>query len=145
MLSTTAFEELEPKPERSDELTENTPIPEVTPTDDRLSPTPPPRASRSRKTGVTQAPPALDPPLPEPPPPEPSPSSPGEPLDLTPLFLQIEDEMDRIGWTKEQGRTHLKQAYNKRSRQQLTDEELVDFLAHLKAQSPVGEDGSEWE
>jgi hypothetical protein len=143
---TTALGVLEPEPESSDELPENTPIPEVAPATDRPSPAPPPRSSKSRKTGATQAPPSLEPSPAELPPSEPSPSelpppSPGEPLDLTPLFLQIEDEMDRIGWTKEQGRTHLKRAYNKRSRQQLTDEELVDFLAHLKTQSPVGEEG----
>ncbi len=48
--------------------------------------------------------------------------------------------MERIGWTKEQGRSHLKQAYNKRSRQQLTDDELVDFLAHLKTQPSRSEE-----
>lgn len=55
------------------------------------------------------------------------------PIDLAPLFLQIEQEMERIHWTKEQGRDHLKQTYGKRSRQQLTDEELLDFLNYLKA------------
>ncbi|MGI0489914.1 hypothetical protein ACN4EK_31240 [Pantanalinema rosaneae CENA516] len=55
------------------------------------------------------------------------------PIDLAPLFLQIEQEMERIHWTKEQGRDHLKRTYGKRSRQQLTDEELLDFLNYLKA------------
>jgi hypothetical protein len=54
-------------------------------------------------------------------------------IDLTPIFLQIEDEMERIGWTKAQGRSHLKAAYGKRSRQELTDEELTDFLSHLQS------------
>ncbi len=54
-------------------------------------------------------------------------------IDLTPIFLQIEDEMERIGWTKAQGRSHLKTAYGKRSRQELTDEELTDFLSHLQS------------
>lgn len=62
----------------------------------------------------------------------PTPPPLSEPFDLTPLFLQIEGEMERIGWTKEQGRNHLQRTYNKRSRQQLTDEELVDFLNYLK-------------
>jgi hypothetical protein len=137
---------LEPEPESSSEPFETTPIPEATPTSDRPAPVTPSRSSRSRKTGAVPEPPPSEPSLSEAPVSkpslsEPSPPAPGEPLDLTPLFLQIEDEMDRIGWTKEQGRSHLKRAYNKRSRQQLTDEELVDFLAHLKTQSPVGEAG----
>ncbi|MBL1175661.1 hypothetical protein [Pantanalinema sp. GBBB05] len=60
-------------------------------------------------------------------------TSPDAPIDLAPLFLQIEQEMERIHWTKEQGRDHLKRTYGKRSRQQLTDEELLDFLNYLKA------------
>ncbi|MGA7933291.1 MAG: hypothetical protein WCA35_07065 [Kovacikia sp.] len=100
--------------------------------DDRPAPETSPRPSKSRKTVAVQN---------SPPPELPAPSV-HEPLDLTPLFLQIEDEMDRIGWTKEQGRNHLKQAYNKRSRQQLTDEELMDFLAHLKTQPAGGEASS---
>ncbi|HEY9616767.1 MAG TPA: hypothetical protein V6C64_08005, partial [Microcoleaceae cyanobacterium] len=35
------------------------------------------------------------------------------PIDLAPLFLQIEQEMERIHWTKEQGRDHLKRTYGK--------------------------------
>lgn len=69
--------------------------------------------------------------LPDPPP--------GEPIDLTPLFLQIEDEMERIGWTREQGRKHLMRVYNKKSRQQMTDDELMDFLAYLQVHPPAGE------
>ena len=62
-----------------------------------------------------------------------------QPIDLTPLFLQIEDEMERIGWTREQGRKHLMRVYNKKSRQQLTDDELMDFLAYLQVHPPAGE------
>jgi hypothetical protein len=53
-------------------------------------------------------------------------------LDLTPVFLQIADEMERIGWTKTQGREYLKTAYGKQTRAELTDDELTDFLNHLK-------------
>ncbi|UBF28976.1 hypothetical protein K9N68_14715 [Kovacikia minuta CCNUW1] len=96
-------------------------------TDDPPAPPPPARSSKPRKNSTAQVSPTPDTP----------PPALNEPLDLTPLFLQIEDEMERIGWTKEQGRNHLKKAYNKRSRQQLTDEELMDFLAYLKTQFPV--------
>ena len=47
--------------------------------------------------------------------------------------------MERIGWTREQGRKHLMRVYSKKSRQQLTDEELMDFLAYLQVHPPAGE------
>lgn len=43
-------------------------------------------------------------------------------------------EMNRIGWTIEQGRNYLQQNYNKQSRQQLNDDEIQAFLAYLKTQ-----------
>ena len=42
-------------------------------------------------------------------------------------------EMNRIGWTIQQGRNYLIQTYNKRSRQQLTEQELQGFLDYLKS------------
>ncbi|MGK7939178.1 MAG: hypothetical protein AB4062_03295 [Crocosphaera sp.] len=42
-------------------------------------------------------------------------------------------EMQRIGWTIDQGRTYLQQHYQKRSRSQLTDDEIQEFLDYLKA------------
>jgi len=54
-------------------------------------------------------------------------------LDLTELIVQIDHEMERVCWTKEEGRNYLKRTYGKRSRQQLTDDELIDFLIYLKA------------
>lgn len=43
-------------------------------------------------------------------------------------------EMKRLGWTTEQGRNYLKRTYGKRSRQELDDSELVDFLRYLETQ-----------
>ncbi|WP_442949702.1 hypothetical protein [Nostoc sp.] len=43
--------------------------------------------------------------------------------------------MQRLGWTPEQGREHLKRNYGKRSRFLLTDEELHEFLQYLQSQS----------
>lgn len=43
-------------------------------------------------------------------------------------------EMKRLGWTTEQGRNYLKRTYGKRSRQELEDAELIDFLRYLEAQ-----------
>jgi len=54
-------------------------------------------------------------------------------LDLTDLIIQIGHEMERVGWTQEEGRNYLNRTYGKRSRQQLTDDELIDFLIYLKA------------
>ncbi len=47
------------------------------------------------------------------------------------LINQINQEMVRLGWDKEKGRNYLLEKYNKHSRQQLTDEQLLDFLGDL--------------
>lgn len=59
---------------------------------------------------------------------------PAAPLDLSDIIAQTSVELKRLGWTNSQGRTHLQQTYGKRSRQQLTDEELLDFLNYLQSQ-----------
>jgi hypothetical protein len=41
-------------------------------------------------------------------------------------------ELKRLGWTSEQGRNYLLQTYGKRSRQLLSDEELLEFVQHLE-------------
>ncbi|MGF1535928.1 MAG: hypothetical protein ACFB4J_05495 [Elainellaceae cyanobacterium] len=56
------------------------------------------------------------------------------PKDLSDIIAKTSVELRRLGWTDEQGREHLQSAYGKRSRQQLTDPELVDFLRHLEQQ-----------
>ncbi|MGF1495875.1 MAG: hypothetical protein ACFB8W_03500 [Elainellaceae cyanobacterium] len=64
---------------------------------------------------------------------KPAPSS-GGTIDLSDIIAKTSVELTRLGWTEEQGREHLQQAYGKRSRQQLTDPELLDFLRYLEAQ-----------
>jgi hypothetical protein len=59
---------------------------------------------------------------------------PARPIDLSDIIAQTSVEMKRLGWREAQGRTHLQRTYNKRSRQQLTDSELLDFLRYLEAQ-----------
>jgi len=54
------------------------------------------------------------------------------PLDV---LEQISIELKRVGWTNAQGRDHLIKTYGKRSRQQLTDTELWDFLIYLRSQN----------
>lgn len=55
-------------------------------------------------------------------------------VDRSDEIAQIDVEMRRLGWSKQDGRQHLEETYNKRSRQQLTDDELLAFLAYLQTQ-----------
>jgi hypothetical protein len=67
----------------------------------------------------------------------PTPSSP-ELGDRSEEIMKIGIEMKRLGWSMEQGREYLKRTYGKRSRQELDDAELLDFLHYLEKQlSPV--------
>ncbi|MBD2187441.1 hypothetical protein [Pseudanabaena mucicola] len=72
----------------------------------------------------------------EPPKPEPITSAPkltSEAVDLSDAISKIDVEMERLGWKKEQGRDYLVRTFHKKSRQQLTDAELLQFLSHLKS------------
>ncbi|AUB40462.1 hypothetical protein COO91_06477 [Nostoc flagelliforme CCNUN1] len=40
--------------------------------------------------------------------------------------------MQRLGWTVDQGREHLQKFYGVRSRLQLTEDELDNFLLYLQ-------------
>lgn len=53
-------------------------------------------------------------------------------IELSDLDL-ILFEMNRLGWSIEQGRAYLQQTYNKRSRQELTNTEMTQFLHYLKS------------
>ena len=57
------------------------------------------------------------------------------PVDLSDVIAQTDVELTRLGWTSVQGREYLERTYGKRSRQQLTDEELMSFLLYLEDQS----------
>ena len=56
------------------------------------------------------------------------------PVDLSDVIAQTDVELRRLGWTSEQGREYIEKTYGKRSRQQLTDEELMSFLLYLEEQ-----------
>ena len=56
-----------------------------------------------------------------------------EPDDLSTLIAHTDIEMDRIGWTKQEGRDYLKRTYKKSTRQRLDVDELMDFLHYLRA------------
>lgn len=57
-----------------------------------------------------------------------------QPKSLLDPIAEIDVEMRRLGWTREQGREHLIETYGKRARSLLTDEQLVEFLEYLKSQ-----------
>ncbi len=50
------------------------------------------------------------------------------------LVARTNVELKRLGWTNQQGRDYLVKTYGKRSRQLLTDAELLDFLHHLESE-----------
>lgn len=69
--------------------------------------------------------------------PEPSeiaPSSLEPGMDFNQVMAQIDVEMKRLKWTKEEGRDYLRSTYGKTSRIQLNDEEIIGFLGYLKTQ-----------
>lgn len=61
------------------------------------------------------------------------------PIDLSDVIAQTSVELKRLDWSDIQGRSHLQRTYGKRSRQQLTDEELLEFLYYLQSQPSTNE------
>lgn len=90
-----------------------------------FAPTPKPTSSRPTQNGKTNT---------EPDSTEAVTPAPNESIDNSDVIAQTDVELRRLGWGREQGRKHLEQTYGKRSRQQLTDAELLDFLHHLESQ-----------
>ncbi|MBD2019395.1 hypothetical protein H6F43_04250 [Leptolyngbya sp. FACHB-36] len=65
--------------------------------------------------------------------------------DLSHLISLSDFHLARLGWDKDQGREYLEKTYRKRSRQQLTDEELADFverLSRLPSNVPTNVEGA---
>lgn len=59
---------------------------------------------------------------------------PETPIDFSDIIARTNVELKRLGWNTQQGKDYLLQTYGKRSRQLLTDAELLDFLHHLESQ-----------
>ncbi|MFO0172867.1 MAG: hypothetical protein ACK51W_10340, partial [Aphanizomenon sp.] len=57
-----------------------------------------------------------------------------EPVNLSDVIAQTDVEIERLGWTPEQGKDYLVKTYNKRGRSLLSEEELRNFLTYLKSQ-----------
>jgi hypothetical protein len=62
-----------------------------------------------------------------------------EPVDFSDIVARTNVELKRLGWTNQQGRDYLVQTYNKRSRQLLSDQELLEFLSYLETQPTPNE------
>lgn len=86
-------------------------------------PTPRPRSTSMGESRARRQSPTVDPPPPPPP----------APIDLSDVIAQTTVELRRLGWTEAQGRRYLQQTYGKRSRQQLDDDELLEFLHYLQS------------
>lgn len=60
------------------------------------------------------------------------------PVDLSDIIAQTDVELRRLGWSVAQGREFLEKTYRKRSRHDLADQELLEFLLYLETQpTPV--------
>ncbi|MBF2086258.1 hypothetical protein [Thermoleptolyngbya sp. C42_A2020_037] len=81
-------------------------------------------AKPSRKKSTSPSP------APEPAPPDPAPTA----IDFSDILAETDVELRRLGWDAKRGREHLKATYSKRSRQELNETELYDFLDFLKSQ-----------
>ncbi|MEN9213835.1 MAG: hypothetical protein Q6J44_02005 [Gloeomargarita sp. DG02_4_bins_56] len=90
----------------------------------------PPTETKPPDTIATQAVPAVTPPpvTVEPP---------AAKLDMLDILAQTTAEMKRLGWSNTQGREYLRRTYGRNSRQDLNDQELLDFLQYLRSQ-PAG-------
>ena len=53
-------------------------------------------------------------------------------MDLSDAIAQIGLLMEQVGWDKKQGVAYLQETYGKRTRAELTDQELMTFLGHLQ-------------
>ncbi|MGB3404408.1 MAG: hypothetical protein WBA77_17115 [Microcoleaceae cyanobacterium] len=61
--------------------------------------------------------------------------------DFSSDIAKTDIQLQRLGWTAEQGAAHLLKTYGKRSRRLLTEEELLDFLNYLESlDTPISSD-----
>lgn len=117
-------EEVRFEPPAYEPLVEEEPKPEPAITNGRHQTHPSRSSTRAVRSTAAQ---------PTPPPSEPT------PLDLSDIIAQTSVELKRLGWNESRGRTYLQRTYGKRSRQQLTDEELLDFLHYLQDEPSPGD------
>lgn len=97
--------------------------PVLPPTEVKPQPSPPATIETQAVTTVTPAPAMVEAPAPK--------------LDMLDILAQTTAEMKRLGWSNTQGREYLRRTYGRNSRQDLNDQELLDFLQYLRSQ-PAG-------
>jgi hypothetical protein len=85
---------------------------------------------------VAKAPPTDSAPSPQPSPTDPMVLPATGPIDLSDIIAQTDVELQRLGWDVHKGREFLEKTYGKRSRHDLSDEELLEFLLYLETQTP---------
>ncbi|MBD2664802.1 hypothetical protein B6N60_04071 [Richelia sinica FACHB-800] len=57
-----------------------------------------------------------------------------EPVNLSDVIAKTDVQIERLGWTPDQGKEYLIKTYGKRGRSLLSEEELLDFLRYLESQ-----------
>jgi hypothetical protein len=110
--------------ETSEALAETPPLmPPTSPVkiDEEVQPTPATR-STSKKSARSPSPP-----------PDPEPEAIDEPTDLSELIALSDVEMQRIGWKRKDGQVHLLETYGVKTRAELDEEQLLEFLHFLRA------------
>jgi hypothetical protein len=70
-------------------------------------------------------------------------------MDFNDIKRKTDIEIKRLGWSSAQGREFLMSRYGKRSRLELTDEQLLEFLRYLETlpnlvKSGTGDQGREF-
>ncbi len=66
-------------------------------------------------------------------------------MDYSDIIARTNVELKRLQWTNEQGRKFLEQTYGKRSRQLLSEQELLEFLQYLEKQPTPTDNDTETE
>ncbi len=98
-------------------------------------PTPDLANGRTHSSGAPQAPESMGIPAKPTSPELPSLSEPGAyGDDLSDIIAQTDVEMQRIGWGRKEGQEFLERRFQKKSRHQLNEAELREFLRYLKQQ-----------
>lgn len=64
---------------------------------------------------------------------QPEPSEAGITSDYSDTIAKIGVQIDRLGWSKKTGSQHLQGAYQKKTRAELTEAQLLEFLGHLES------------
>ena len=57
-----------------------------------------------------------------------------EPVDLSDVIAKTDVELERIGWSKKDGKDYLLSTYGKPGRTLLKEQELLEFLSYLESQ-----------